>query len=209
MRLRLAPVEYKVCAATDCETKYEGAQCPQCRQAFDPTLVRKELADRLILVDVDPPFYEQAQRYRCTVCKGIFALREEDVVRRAQCDQCRQPLFSRESLLKLWRDAETLLQRARKLDRARRQLVACVHCSFPLPAVRWCPLSLTLSHAADESALPQNPLVAWVRTFQMRESVEELQIREWNEDDGDNVWSSQGTELENENTEGEGDVYAE
>ena len=63
MRLRLASVEYKVCSTPDCDTKYEGAQCPQCRRPFDAAATRKELADRLILVDVDPPLYEP--RHRC------------------------------------------------------------------------------------------------------------------------------------------------
>jgi hypothetical protein len=188
MRLRLAPVEYKVCSTPDCDTKYEGAQCPQCRRPFDAAATRKELADRLILVDVDPPFYEPQQRCRCTACKGIFDIREEVVVLRARCEHCQQPLFSRESLHQLWSNADTLLQRARILDRARRQLSICPHCTQPLPTALWCPLASSLSHPLAASTLPQNFLVAWVRTFQTRESIEELQIREWQEEEPDNSW---------------------
>src|SRR5262249_43986131 len=98
MRLRLAPVEYKVCCTPDCNIKYEGAQCPQCRRPFELTTMRRELADRLILVDIEPPLYEPTHRCRCTACKGLFDIQEEDVVLRALCNQCRQPLFSREYL---------------------------------------------------------------------------------------------------------------
>lgn len=72
MRLRLAPVEYKVCP-TD-EVKYEGSKCPQCGRPFDPTTVRKLTYDRLILVDVDPPVYEREARFRCSneACKNLY-----------------------------------------------------------------------------------------------------------------------------------------
>ena len=178
MRLRLAPVEYKVCSSPDCDTKYEGAQCPRCRRSFDPAATRKELADRLILVDVDPPLYELRQRCRCTACRGIFDLREEVVALRARCEHCQQPLFSRESLHHLWSGATTLLQRARILDRARRQLSTCPHCAQPLPPALWCPLASSPTHTPTTSTLPQNFIVVWVRTFQTRESLEELQLRE-------------------------------
>jgi hypothetical protein len=46
--------------------------------------------------------------------------------------------------------------------------------------------------------LPQNPIVVWLRTFQVSESLEELQVREWQER-GD-VEEGVGTEIE---TEGE------
>jgi len=181
MRLRLAPVEYKVCATNHCGNAYEGGQCPRCRQPFDPTRMRKELYDRLILVDVDPPIYEQTQRCRCTECKSLYDLREDDVTARAQCDQCKKPLFRREQLQKLWQGTETLLQRARQLDRAQRQLDTCPHCAHPVPVVCWCPLSYSISHPATTSGLPQNPIVVWIRTLHVGESLEELQMREWRE----------------------------
>lgn len=179
MRVRLAPVEYKVCRAESCHTEYEGAQCPQCRQPFDPQSMRKELHDRLILVSVDPPIYEQTQRCRCPECKSLYDLREEDVVGRARCDQCKQALFSREQLHAVWRATQTLLQKARKLDRARRHLEHCPHCQQPVPAVDWCPLSSSVPHAEAVNGLPQNPITVWVRTFHTAESLQELRNREW------------------------------
>ncbi len=175
MRLRLAPVEYKVCTTVDCGGSYEGDRCPHCRSAFDPTRERKELADRLILVDVDPAIYEQAHRCRCPVCKNLFDLRAEDVITRAQCRHCAQPLFSRTQLQTMWGDTETLLQRARKLERARRQLAACPHCAHPVALVSWCPLAGAAPHAPEISGLPQNPIVVWVRTFHSGASLAELQ----------------------------------
>jgi hypothetical protein len=61
----------------------------------------------------------------------------------------------------------------------------------------------------DESTLPQNPLVAWVRTFQVRESLEELQVREWREEDGDDNWNGPETEVGSENIEEKEDAYVE
>jgi hypothetical protein len=181
VRLRLAPVEYKVCGTEDCSSIYEGAQCPQCRQPFDPGKMRKELHDRLILVDIDPSIYEQTQRCRCTGCKNLYALGESEVVAHAQCGQCQEPLFRREQLQKIWQDAETLLQKARKLDKARGQTPVCPHCTRPVSAVCWCPLSHSIAHSIATSGLPQNPIMVWVRTFHLGESLEELQVREWRE----------------------------
>ncbi|MCS6862432.1 MAG: hypothetical protein NZT92_19180 [Abditibacteriales bacterium] len=70
-RLRQAPIEYKVCA--DCGIEYEGAQCPQCRHAFDPQTTRKVTHDRLILVGVNPPIYEREARFRCKKCGNLYA----------------------------------------------------------------------------------------------------------------------------------------
>lgn len=190
MRLRLAPVEYKNCTMVGCDSKYEGAQCPSCKQAFSPEHIARGLHDRLILVDVDPPIYEQALRCRCTECKNLFAIEERDLVTRAQCATCAKPLFARQQLLKLWKEAETLLQRARKLDRALRQLPACPHCSQPVRTASWCPLHQSAEEAGPTGGLPQNPTVVWVRTFQVAESFEELQQQEWLEGN---------TELETEN----------
>ena len=185
MRLRLAPVEYKVCDTERCTNKYEGAQCPQCRQPFDSGRMRKELHDRLILVDLDPSIYEQTQRCRCTTCKSLYDLGESEVVERALCSQCQKPLFPKEHLQKIWQDTETLLQRARKLDRARNQIPVCPHCTQPVSAVCWCPLSHSLPHPDTTNGLPQNPIVVWVRTFHLSESLEELQGREWREDESE------------------------
>jgi len=184
VRLRLAPVEYKVCGTEHCTNKFEGARCPQCRQPFDSGRMRKELHDRLIVVDVDPSIYEQTQRCRCTVCKNLYNLGESEVVAHAQCHQCQKPLFRKEQLQKIWQDAETFLQRARKLDRARSQTQVCPHCTQPVSAVCWCPLSRSLPHPEATSGLPQNPSVVWVRTFHLSESLEELQVREWREGEG-------------------------
>jgi hypothetical protein len=64
-RLRIAPVEYKVCR---CGTEYEGARCPDClgrRTPFDPNTMRKIAYDHLIVVGVDPPPYGREPRLRC------------------------------------------------------------------------------------------------------------------------------------------------
>lgn len=194
MRLRLAPVEHKVCTTADCGRTYEGERCPQCRSSFDPALGRKELADRLILVDVDPAIYAQTHRCRCTACKNLFDLRAEGVTVRAQCPQCLQPLFSRAQLQTIWRDTETLLQRARKLASARRQLEVCPRCAHPIALEQWCPLAHTVPHAPDVSGLPQNPIVVWVRTFQSGESLEELQVGEQREEAPDDAWRTANAE---------------
>jgi len=175
MRLRLAPVEYKVCMTADCGSSYEGERCLRCRAVFEPARARKELADRLILVDVDPAIYEPIYRCRCTVCKNLFDLHAEGVIGRAQCSHCEQPLFSRVQLQTMWRDTATLLHRARKLERARRQLTGCLRCAQPIAFASWCPLARTVPHDPDVSGLPQNPIVVWVRTFHIGESLEELQ----------------------------------
>lgn len=179
MRLRLAPVEYKTCATTECGGKYEGGHCPTCKQPFEPGTVMKGLHDRLILVDIDPPVYEQAQRCRCTACKNLFDLSERDIIQRVQCPACKKPRFQREQLQKIWKDAETLLQRARRLDRALRQVAACPTCSHPVTNANWCPLHGDAEGINPAGGLPQNPTLVWVRTFHTAESLEELQRQEW------------------------------
>jgi hypothetical protein len=179
MRLRLAPVEYKTCATAGCGNQYEGAQCPTCKQPFAPEHAVKGLHDRLILVDVDPSTYEPAQRCRCTECKNLFDLSERDIIARVQCVACKKPLFQRDQLQKLWRGAETLLQRARKLDRALRPINTCPHCTQPVAAMSWCPLHANVDEAGPTGGLPQNLTTVWVRTFHTTESLEELQQREW------------------------------
>lgn len=178
MRLRLAPVEYKICATPDCTSEYEGAQCPVCKQPFTPDRVVKTLYDRLVLVDVDPPVYEPARRCRCTECKNLFDLSEREVIARAQCTACGKPLLQREQLRKLWTETETLLQQARKLDRALRQIPACPHCAQPVARVGWCPRHGAAESVGPTGGLPQNLTIVWVRTFHTAESVHELQLRE-------------------------------
>jgi len=78
----------------------------------------------------------------------------------------------------IWKDAETLLQRARKLERARRQLQTCGHCAQPIALKSWCPAHDIGSEVGATGGLPQNPFTVWVRTFQIAESIEELQNHE-------------------------------
>ncbi len=184
MRLRLAPVECKECATAQCDTLYEGLHCPRCRQPFTPQMTRKTLRDRLILVDVDPPVYESAQRCRCTECKNLFDLVERDVAERAKCGACGKPLFSRIQMQEIWKAAETLLQRARRLDRARKHGHPCPHCGHPTPLMSWCPLHDSSFQVGATGGLPQNPIVVWVRTFQSAASWEEIQDRDWQQQDG-------------------------
>ncbi len=178
MRLRLAPVEYKICATPECPSEYEGAQCPVCKEAFLPERVVKTLHDRLVLVDHDPPVYEPERRCRCTECKNLFDLTEHEVIARAQCRACSKPLLPRAQLQKLWADTETLLQRARKLDRALRQLAVCPHCAHAVNARSWCPRHGEAEPVGTTGGLPQNLTLVWVRTFHTAESVHELQLRE-------------------------------
>ena len=179
MRIRLAPVEYKECTTEHCHTKYEGQHCPRCQQSFDPQHVRKSLHDRLIVVDIDPPVYEPAQRCRCTDCKNLFDLSAQEVAERAICDTCREPLFNRAQIQEVWKDTETLLQKARKLERARRQMGSCMRCAHPIVLRSWCPVHETECDLGATGGLPQNLLTVWVRTFQTAESVEEIQDHEW------------------------------
>lgn len=179
-RLRLAPVVYKVCPTTDCGTPYEGLQCPLCRQSFHPENVRRVIYDRLILVDVDPSIYERDWHYRCIVCKNLYEIVESDIVAHARCAQCDKPLFSAAQLQRLWKGTETLLQRANKLHRERGRLAQCPHCQGPVPAVCWCPWCRSHLFGPNVAVRPpQNPTMVWVRTFQVAESLEELQQREW------------------------------
>ena len=195
MRLRLAPVEYKECVTAHCSTNYEGSHCPTCRQPFDPRRVRKGLHDRLILVDVDPSVYEQTHRCRCSECKNLFDLSELDVVAGAKCGACGEPLFSKDQMQEIWKGAETLLQRARKLDRARRQMRSCPHCARPVSLISWCPLHDPTSELGGTGGLPQNPIVVWVRTFHTAESLQELQSHEWLQTYGaDEEWVLDETE---------------
>ena len=157
--------------------------------------MRKSLRDRLILVDIDPPVYESAQRYRCTDCKNLFDLSEHDVVERAKCRACREPLFSRVQMQKMWKAAESLLQRARKLERMRRQLRSCPHCDQPVSFLCWCPLHDAASARDANGGLPQNPTLVWVRTFQTAESLDELQSYEGRQqDEADDEWMLNETE---------------
>jgi hypothetical protein len=157
--------------------------------------MRKELHDRLILVEADPSVYEQAQRCRCPECKGLYALREEDIIAHALCGGCKKPLFRREQLQVMWKGAQTLLQRARKLDRARGQVAQCPHCKQSMATENWCPLSFSLPHLEAANGLPQNPTVVWVRTFHIGESLEELQVREWGEEETEIEVESNTTEV--------------
>jgi hypothetical protein len=175
MRLRIVPVEYKECPSAHCQTSYEGQHCPRCRQPFDPQRTRKTLRDRLILVDVDPPVYEPVQRCRCIDCKNLFDLSATEVAERATCSACRAPLFNRTQIQEIWKDTETLLQKARKLERARRQMRSCVHCAHPIELRSWCPTHDSGIDLGTTGGLPQNLLTVWVRTFQTAESVEEIQ----------------------------------
>lgn len=91
MRMRYEEVEYKICSNLKClqenleelknqreqmkittppyirdiETKYEGDQCPHCHTPFDLACMRTVTFPRLILVDVDPPYYVPVYRVRC------------------------------------------------------------------------------------------------------------------------------------------------
>lgn len=202
MRLRLAPVEYKECATAHCGTVYEGPHCPRCRQPFLPQTTRKTLRDRLILVDVDPPVYESTQRCRCTECKNLFDLVERDVAERAQCAVCGQPLFSRAQMLEMWKAADTLLLRARRLDRAHRHEHACPHCGQRTPLRSWCPLHDSSSQVGATGGLPQNPIVVWVRTFRSAESWEDLQGRDWlQQEESDEEWLLDETTIATEREE--------
>jgi hypothetical protein len=51
-----------------------------------------------------------------------------------------------------------------------------------MPAGCWCPLSRSSLHPQEANGLPQNPIIVWVRTFYIGESLEELQSREWGEE---------------------------
>jgi hypothetical protein len=59
----------------------------------------------------------------------------------------------------------------------------------------WCPLSFSLPHLEAANGLPQNPTVVWVRTFHIGESLEELQVREWGEEETEIEVESNTTEV--------------
>lgn len=82
-RLRMVPVEYKLCSGTDCPSadparKYEGDRCPSCRRAFDRRTTLRLAYERWIVVGGDVPPYERAARYRCTA----------EVKRNGRFEQC-------------------------------------------------------------------------------------------------------------------------
>ena len=140
MRLRLAPVEYKICPEAECDTEYEGAQCPQCKQPDNPAAVARRTYDRLILADIIPPPYEQAQRCRCPECKSLFELSDKAVIRHAQCASCGKSLFSPE-------DIQEILEQGKNTAAARETAAAgtprCRHLSALLGAGRTGPMVST------------------------------------------------------------------
>lgn len=90
-RLRLAPIEYKVCPTDGIE--YEGGQCPQCGHSSDPQTVRRVMHDRLILVSVDPLIYKREARLRCSnkECGNLYAA--------VQCPLCGAPKPQRPTMV--------------------------------------------------------------------------------------------------------------
>jgi hypothetical protein len=178
MRIIAADVAYKKCATTDCDTLYEGTRCPRCKEGFDPAVVYVTDKERLVVVDVDPPVYEPTQRCRCPQCKNLFALTEGDVVAHGQCRYCKKSLLSREDLRKLWKKDDSLVLRARHLDNACRKLEHCPQCDTPLSVKCWCPLWRKHENHRDESCLPTRTGEIWVRTFNVIESLDEVQERE-------------------------------
>ena len=159
--------------------EYEGVQCPWFRHPFEAGTMRKLLHERLILVGTDVPVYEQVERCKCPACKDIYSLPGDDITRNALCSHCNNPLFTKDQLKAMWRGANTLLQRARALDRARKALAQCPQCHQPVQQVCWCPISRSIPHPPGCSCLPQRPTLVWVRTFAVEESVDELERREW------------------------------
>ncbi|MGE0824213.1 MAG: hypothetical protein AB7G75_22705 [Candidatus Binatia bacterium] len=176
VRLRLASVEYKSCATEDCGVEYEGPACPKCKVGFDPQRIHKRTYKSIILVDADPPVYERELRCACTQCDNLFELSYPVVAQHATCNGCGKSLFEREALPKIWQGTETLLQRARSLDRARRKLTSCSHCENQVTPVCWCPLCSR--NDTKSSCLPKRATSVWVRTFAVAESLEEAQLRE-------------------------------
>jgi hypothetical protein len=88
MRVRLAPVEYKLCPNDDCRDpnteqrlqaskdkpilKYEGEKCPQCSTPFNPETTRRKAFEQLIL-DTDFEIYERQARLHCKGCDNLFS----------------------------------------------------------------------------------------------------------------------------------------
>ena len=165
MRIIAVNVERKVCATARCQAaEYEGQVCPTCGQGFDPTRVRKTDQELLIVVDVVPTIYAPTQQCRCTQCGNLFELTGQDIVARSRCQHCKTSLFERAQLQRLWRnDGDSLLLRARHLDRACRELGQCSHCHQSLTVECWCPLWRRHEDHRDESCLPTRTGETWVR----------------------------------------------
>lgn len=74
MRLRLAPVAYKICS--ECGTHFEGEKCPNDDVPFNEATTRKILKDLMILFGGDSPAYGQDLQYRCKKgdCRNLFPL---------------------------------------------------------------------------------------------------------------------------------------
>jgi len=165
MRLRQVPVENKVCA--DCGHRYEGGCCPgPCDCVFDPQTTRKEARDLLVLVGSHMPLYERRKRCKCPACGNLYELSGDDVTRnvRCQCGRCGEPFFSKDDLRAAWRDAKTLLGRARRTAQMRQGIERCPHCDAKLKPASWCPLCGT-------HRLPQNMTHVWVRTSYVAANV--------------------------------------
>lgn len=176
MRLRYGPVEYKVCPI--CEEEYEGSQCLTPGHAFNPERVDKVTHVRLILVNTNPPNYERKECYRCTKCpRHLYDISEDDIVTNARCDECNKPILGRKEIEEIWKEAETLLQKAKRIDKARRKLTVCSYCQKPVTPICWCPICrIDFDHL---SCLPKVPLFLWVRVFNVPETREERQFQEW------------------------------
>ena len=146
-RLRPVPVEYKVCTKKGCgawkggvfrPTEYEKGECPECGRPFDPATHTVRTRRRWILVDSPQQVYEDAQRVLCPGCETLY-----DPIPRAaaaaHCENCGKALFGRTAYRSLWRVADTLRRRARKVGDARSRLGICPSCGRSLEPPKWCP----------------------------------------------------------------------
>jgi hypothetical protein len=174
-RLRLAPVEFKVChECSGPDSTYEGLKCVHCGADFREDRTMRVLRRLLILVDADPPPYEPALRFHCSGCGNYYELssdwgdREADRFEAFQAARgmLRDPESLRESARSRNVDAETLEGKIRhKLG-----TVNCPLCGDPVN---------------DMQCAPPRPTVVWVRNFELKGA--EPQSRQWKDESDEEV----------------------
>ncbi len=166
VRIRLAPVEYKVCV---CKQEYEGDTCTanSCHRRFQAAEMKKILLDLIIL----DGRYNRVQRLRCPKCENLYdvQIEKEDIA----CPSCKKNLLKQycskcNELYRLESKAfrcpscgSTWLPEDRAvLNFVKKRMMQCPFCRASLaPQTVGCPSCKKLD------TLPQRFIYVWIRNF--------------------------------------------
>lgn len=185
---KIAESQMNICHKRD--YLYEGFSCWDCKDEFNPERDEKISPPLIIVVDAPYPVYEKKKLCHCPRCGNLYSLEVKDLVKRANCGQCKKVLFSKAELKRMMRGKSTLTTEASELDRAILNISGsantpalsyrCSFCSFEDTLHFWCPLcrSEGTRETGDQSGLSQRLYTVWSRTFNTLESVEDHTIPE-------------------------------